>query len=270
MKQRRPHASLPAATQPGAAVLTPSLAPEPSRYPILFGVLLGLFVLAFFIYPAGAYPSQALMLSAIMLASAVGLTVKHLIAGGAGRAALFSALGSLPVLSGLLFVLWAVARWSFAEVPALERDWIVLAAGPGGGPDARLRRRRARPRRKLRTFQRPRLHPPDLPGGPGFRSLRALPIFHRLPARLRGTEIIARRTGGGPAHPEPARRLPEAPRRRHARQSQPFRRADRGVRLPRPLGAGARARSVLESPGRGRRGWRLWPARWPARAAAAC
>lgn len=147
MKDRRPQTKSPSASRPAATVTaTPDTDPsQASHYPLLFGLLAGLLLLAFFIYPAAAYPMQALLLTLVMLASAAGLLGKLIAGGGAGRAAALSSLGAAPVLGGLVFVLWAVARWRTAEVPALERDWIVsllafaaaLALGCGIGALAR-------------------------------------------------------------------------------------------------------------------------------------
>lgn len=121
-----PHASGPA--QGPAAVQPDALA---SRHTLLLGLLGGLLLLVFFIYPATSYPLQALLFTGIMLAAAAGLTVQITRAGGAPRAALASALGGVPALAMLLFILWAALRWRQAEVPALGREWVVslLALG---------------------------------------------------------------------------------------------------------------------------------------------
>lgn len=145
MKKNRPAPKTASAPEPIAPA--PELEQSPdARQPLLFGVLLGLLVVAFFFYPAAAYPAQSLLLSAVALAAAAGLTIKLFISP-ADRPALFSALGSLPVLAAFFFILWAAIRWRFAEVPAMGREWIVnllamgaaLALGCAIGVSDRLR-----------------------------------------------------------------------------------------------------------------------------------
>jgi hypothetical protein len=108
----------------------PAAAPE-LGLPLLFGLLLGLLFITGFMYPAGAYPLQSMLFSAIMVVAAAGLCLRLLLAGGPARALLAAGLGSLPALSLFLFILWAALRWRQAEVPALERDWIIALAGLG-------------------------------------------------------------------------------------------------------------------------------------------
>ena len=135
-------------TAPQAAPAAPAEIPTPpeARQPLLFGLLLGLLVLAFFVYPAAAYPVQALLLTAVALVAGAGLAARLFIARGPERASLLSAMGGIPVLAAFFFILWAVVRWRFAEVPAMGREWIVsllamgvcLGLGCGVGATDRL------------------------------------------------------------------------------------------------------------------------------------
>ncbi|MCL5270166.1 MAG: hypothetical protein M1457_06385 [bacterium] len=96
----------------------------------MLGVLAALLTAGFFTDPSGAYPIESLGLS-LALAGVGAVLTGWLLAERDRRVEALAALGSPAILAALGLALWAAARWSFMEVRAAGREWVIGLAWMG-------------------------------------------------------------------------------------------------------------------------------------------